>query len=66
MSTVQRTTEINRRLDAFTHALREQGIHCGVGLGTVPVKCVLCGQPWPCASEQGDRIAKGATVTKIR
>jgi hypothetical protein len=38
---------LQMRADNFAKALREDGIH--VGLGSEP-RCVTCDQPWPCSS----------------
>jgi hypothetical protein len=36
-------------VESFADAMKEQGIHVGIGTGN-NVRCAACGESWPCAA----------------
>lgn len=42
---------LRRRFGAFCCEMKQKGIH--VGVGSPPVSCVTCGEPWPCPGSSG-------------
>lgn len=52
MNVEDRIMRLQQGLNRFADAMREQGIHVGLGQGATPAKCCVDGEVWPCTHER--------------
>lgn len=52
------------QVDDFAESLRKTGIHVGLSIDDDEVRCVTCGEPWPCSNSTNE-VATTVTVPPI-